>query len=194
MTDPIMTDPGKIPSVPLPPMWMPRRRVITACTYCRKRKIRCLTWEEPPKNPCERCTKKGLKCEYITIADQRDEVSTKTNMTLNVPPPESSAEGTPHMDNSHDLPCLKIHTPVTCTQPSRTPRRMHSIGIHPYYKESIHAYYQPSTRSHGQVSTTFWETRQSPSYGESGCPPSMSEYYYDANSSNLWYGGPRFLH
>ncbi|KAF8173342.1 hypothetical protein K438DRAFT_1980890 [Mycena galopus ATCC 62051] len=59
----------------LPPIFLTRRRVIIACTHCRKRKIRCLTPEDPPQNPCNRCAKKGLHCEYITIADQRDESS-----------------------------------------------------------------------------------------------------------------------
>ncbi|KAJ7176311.1 hypothetical protein C8R43DRAFT_943096 [Mycena crocata] len=48
------------------------KRVIIACTNCRKRKIRCLTSEQPPINPCERCAKKGLQCEYIPVPDQPD--------------------------------------------------------------------------------------------------------------------------
>ncbi|KAJ7336890.1 hypothetical protein DFH08DRAFT_964848 [Mycena albidolilacea] len=33
-----------------------------------KRKIRCITTEQPPTNPCARCTKKGLPCEYMAVA------------------------------------------------------------------------------------------------------------------------------
>lgn len=35
--------------------------------------VECLTAEDPPEGPCERCTKKGLKCEYITISNQQAE-------------------------------------------------------------------------------------------------------------------------
>ncbi|KAJ7921363.1 hypothetical protein B0H13DRAFT_1866742 [Mycena leptocephala] len=67
-----MADPTKLP----PPLFLTRRRVIIACTNCRRRKIRCLTAEDPPSNPCDRCIKKGLKCEYITITNQREDSST----------------------------------------------------------------------------------------------------------------------
>jgi hypothetical protein len=44
--------------------------------------IQCRTPEDPPLNPCDRCAKKGLKCEYITIANQRDESSTSRSAPL----------------------------------------------------------------------------------------------------------------
>ncbi|KAF7300883.1 C6 finger domain [Mycena kentingensis (nom. inval.)] len=50
-----------------------RRRVIIACTNCRKRKVRCLTAEDSPVHPCTRCVAKGLRCEYITVTDQRED-------------------------------------------------------------------------------------------------------------------------
>ncbi|KAJ7830637.1 hypothetical protein B0H14DRAFT_2593184 [Mycena olivaceomarginata] len=46
-----------------------RRRALMACTNCRKRKMRCITTEQPPTNPCARCTKKGLPCEYVSAED-----------------------------------------------------------------------------------------------------------------------------
>ncbi|KAJ7662555.1 hypothetical protein DFH06DRAFT_1324921 [Mycena polygramma] len=55
------------------PFALQRRRTLLACTNCRRRKMRCITTEQPPKNPCARCTKKGLTCEYVA-ADQ-DEYS-----------------------------------------------------------------------------------------------------------------------
>ncbi|KAJ7598838.1 hypothetical protein C8J56DRAFT_175199 [Mycena floridula] len=45
------------------------RRATIACRNCRKRKIKCETQENPPWNPCERCVRKKLQCEYITVAD-----------------------------------------------------------------------------------------------------------------------------
>ncbi|KAJ7026782.1 hypothetical protein C8F04DRAFT_1296110 [Mycena alexandri] len=61
----------------LPAVFLNRRRNIIACTNCRKRKIRCLTPEEPPENPCERCVKRGLRCEYITVANQQGSAKNK---------------------------------------------------------------------------------------------------------------------
>ncbi|KAJ6534111.1 hypothetical protein B0H19DRAFT_1080614 [Mycena capillaripes] len=49
------------------PIALQRRRTLVACTNCRKRKLRCITTEQPPKKPCARCTKKGLSCEYVSI-------------------------------------------------------------------------------------------------------------------------------
>ncbi|KIK65358.1 hypothetical protein GYMLUDRAFT_82608 [Collybiopsis luxurians FD-317 M1] len=46
-----------------------RRRAQIACRNCRKRKIKCVTNEEPPHNPCERCRRKGLTCEYVAVGE-----------------------------------------------------------------------------------------------------------------------------
>ncbi|KAJ7478283.1 hypothetical protein FB451DRAFT_1452594 [Mycena latifolia] len=54
-----------------------RRRTILACSNCRKRKIRCITTEQPPKNPCARCTKKGLSCEYVAAPDVEEHSSSR---------------------------------------------------------------------------------------------------------------------
>ncbi|KAJ6570869.1 hypothetical protein DFH09DRAFT_1079851 [Mycena vulgaris] len=56
------------------------RRTIVACSNCRKRKIRCLTTEQPPKNPCARCVKRHLPCEYLG-ATEPDYLSTTTSQT-----------------------------------------------------------------------------------------------------------------
>lgn len=37
-------------------------RPVTSCTFCRQHKIKCNASENYP-NPCQRCTKMGLKCE-----------------------------------------------------------------------------------------------------------------------------------
>ncbi|KAJ7636363.1 hypothetical protein FB45DRAFT_864413 [Roridomyces roridus] len=41
-----------------------KRRRITPCSNCRHRKVKCITSEQPPVNPCQRCAKKNLDCEY----------------------------------------------------------------------------------------------------------------------------------
>ncbi|KAJ6473371.1 hypothetical protein C8R47DRAFT_1324469 [Mycena vitilis] len=51
------------------PYALKRRRTIMACVNCRKRKIRCITTEQPPTNPCARCTKKRIPCEYIAMPE-----------------------------------------------------------------------------------------------------------------------------
>ncbi|KAJ7238136.1 hypothetical protein B0H12DRAFT_1137904 [Mycena haematopus] len=48
-----------------------RTRVFLACLNCRKRKIKCLT-NDGQETPCDRCVKKGLKCEYSPVADEQE--------------------------------------------------------------------------------------------------------------------------
>ncbi|KAJ7433996.1 hypothetical protein FB451DRAFT_1195786 [Mycena latifolia] len=42
-----------------------RKRVYLACLNCRKRKIRCIKAGE--SEPCERCVRRGLQCEYLAV-------------------------------------------------------------------------------------------------------------------------------
>ncbi|KAJ6532170.1 hypothetical protein DFH09DRAFT_1408832 [Mycena vulgaris] len=68
------------------PFAVMRRRTVMACSNCRKRKIKvginrlksmpspehisqCKTMEQPSKNPCARCAKKGLTCEYVAAPE-----------------------------------------------------------------------------------------------------------------------------
>ncbi|KAJ7771301.1 hypothetical protein DFH07DRAFT_953470 [Mycena maculata] len=63
---------------PLPPLHPParstakRRRTIMACTNCRQRKVKCITTEQPPKDPCARCTRNQLTCEYVSMVEQEE--------------------------------------------------------------------------------------------------------------------------
>ncbi|KAJ7865340.1 hypothetical protein B0H14DRAFT_3443038 [Mycena olivaceomarginata] len=57
-----------------------RRRSLMACTTCRKRKIRCITTEQPPINPCTRCTKNGLPCEYMAVGPDDSTPSQSPNL------------------------------------------------------------------------------------------------------------------
>ncbi|KAJ7472412.1 hypothetical protein B0H11DRAFT_1353854 [Mycena galericulata] len=45
------------------------RRGHIACLNCRKRKIKCIAQDEYPRPPCIRCSRKGIKCEYVSVAD-----------------------------------------------------------------------------------------------------------------------------
>ncbi|KAJ7029769.1 hypothetical protein C8F04DRAFT_1398280 [Mycena alexandri] len=91
-----------------------RRRVYIACTACRysarfqlaivdakwrarrKRKIRCITAEESPDKPCERCSEKGLRCEYLAVAEEQAPSSSH--------PPSSSSARNARFSNPGQLP------------------------------------------------------------------------------------------
>ncbi|KAJ7478286.1 hypothetical protein FB451DRAFT_1172621 [Mycena latifolia] len=70
-----------------------RRRTILACSNCRKRKIRCITTEQPPKNPCARCVKKGLTCEYVAAPEGEEHLTSASR------PQTPDASGA-HRENS----------------------------------------------------------------------------------------------
>ncbi|KAJ7919615.1 hypothetical protein B0H13DRAFT_2656672 [Mycena leptocephala] len=76
-----------------------RRRTIMACSHCRRRKIRCLTSEQPPVKPCAYCTRKHLTCEYVAVAD-----------------PEGYSRG-----GSPDLPVPDLADSETAPTPSPSP-------------------------------------------------------------------------
>ncbi|KAJ7450982.1 hypothetical protein B0H11DRAFT_2076633 [Mycena galericulata] len=69
-----------------------RSRINVACVNCRRRKIKCVTAEEPPRRPCERCAKRGLSCEYLSVADDRAQKPTSApagrteDLRLDAPP------------------------------------------------------------------------------------------------------------
>ncbi|KAJ7359501.1 kinase-like domain-containing protein [Mycena albidolilacea] len=64
-----------------------RKRAHIACKLCRKRKIKCVTTEEPPRNPCTRCTKRGLTCEYVAVEEEEPD----SPLHPMFPPPHGNA-------------------------------------------------------------------------------------------------------
>ncbi|KAJ6532647.1 hypothetical protein B0H19DRAFT_1081678 [Mycena capillaripes] len=114
-----MANPAKTPPPHFPPPFLTRRRVIIACTNCRKRKIRCLTPEDPPLNPCDRCTEKGLKCEYITITNQKNQ---KAGSRKNASEADAELSGTA----STSSPPVRL-PPVHTAHPSAP----HDFHVHP---------------------------------------------------------------
>jgi hypothetical protein len=53
-----------------------------SCTYFLTKKafilllsLQCITTEQPPKNPCARCAKRNLRCEYFQAPDQSPDIS-----------------------------------------------------------------------------------------------------------------------
>ncbi|KAJ6571024.1 hypothetical protein DFH09DRAFT_1079992 [Mycena vulgaris] len=79
-----------------------RSRVYIACIHCRKRKIRCITDEKGPLNPCERCARRGLNCEYLSVGEQD--------------PYPSSGRDTPNLDPVFMSPAPTAHMPNAWTQ------------------------------------------------------------------------------
>ncbi|KAF7318904.1 Zn(2)-C6 fungal-type domain-containing protein [Mycena chlorophos] len=53
-----------------PPPGHQRNRI--ACSNCRRRKIKCPYSEKHPTQPCARCVKDGLECEYVAIYSNED--------------------------------------------------------------------------------------------------------------------------
>ncbi|KAJ7207017.1 hypothetical protein C8J57DRAFT_1484686 [Mycena rebaudengoi] len=62
-----------------------RRRAYVACTNCRQRKVRCVSLSEVGDEPCNRCSKRGLKCEYIAIPDCQETSSEGDSTTTPEP-------------------------------------------------------------------------------------------------------------
>ncbi|KAJ7779483.1 hypothetical protein DFH07DRAFT_765763 [Mycena maculata] len=77
---------------PVNPVFMKRRRIYVACLNCRRRKIRCIATEET--EPCERCTKKKLTCEYMAVSEENAKLGgphEEHRKSLQRPPSHSTA-------------------------------------------------------------------------------------------------------
>ncbi|KAJ7685921.1 hypothetical protein B0H17DRAFT_1181368 [Mycena rosella] len=139
-----------------------RRRTIIACSYCRKRKIRCITTEQPPKNSCARCTRKNVPCEYVAISDPERDSIPHTPM-LRVPaadspaPPSEPDSAFSKPECAWALPFTAYHcSGVLARQPLVLPDSPQPFEIRPGYSvpssyalhHHVHdLYLQQSTRS-----------------------------------------------
>ncbi|KAJ6578326.1 hypothetical protein B0H19DRAFT_1062833 [Mycena capillaripes] len=106
-----------------------RRRTLVACSNCRKRKIKCVTEERVPRNPCVRCTKKGLHCEYALPSDH-----------------PSASENPPAPDYVSVEDYLSAHT--SPNSPSAAPPASGGQSHHPSMQAPAWAS-QPMLGSHG---------------------------------------------
>ncbi|KAF8167064.1 hypothetical protein K438DRAFT_2064792 [Mycena galopus ATCC 62051] len=50
-----------------------RKRAFLACVHCRRHKVKCRTDDESG-DPCERCIRRGLVCEYVSVRDAQEQV------------------------------------------------------------------------------------------------------------------------
>jgi hypothetical protein len=69
--------------------------------------FQCITTEQPPKNPCARCTKKHLPCEYVSV-EEDDPVSAN-------PSPDLSSSALPTSGAHSGRP--QTQTPAWAGQP-----------------------------------------------------------------------------
>ncbi|KAJ7628777.1 hypothetical protein FB45DRAFT_1004265 [Roridomyces roridus] len=119
----------------IPSQFERRTRVYIACVNCRRRKIRCKSGDSEEK-PCERCVKKGLRCEYVPV-DGRD--SNVNESTLN-----TSFAAHPQMYPSHHGHHREAGPPSVdprsrYTQPQPQPTGSSSHRRNPVGPGAIHA-------------------------------------------------------
>lgn len=84
-------------------------------------------------NPCDRCLKKGLKCEYVTITNQRED-SESTN-----PPPE---RGPSHSSSNPPPPRSQQATSGNSSRPVDPRRdgnsRRDQVAAQPPFHQPVH--------------------------------------------------------
>ncbi|KAJ7105027.1 hypothetical protein C8R44DRAFT_887032 [Mycena epipterygia] len=85
---------GKSSQQPVP-FAVQRRRSKLACVNCQKRKVRCIAPEQPPTNPCARCTRRRLTCEYVVSTE--DDSSPPANQSPETGPSDLPDDPPPDM-------------------------------------------------------------------------------------------------
>ncbi|KAJ6540522.1 hypothetical protein B0H19DRAFT_1077928 [Mycena capillaripes] len=79
-----------------------RKRIYVACIHCRKRKVRCVI--SSPNPQCERCTKKGLECEYLPVCVQQERALFETGYDWEDGSPSPPQSVTQPCANNQSLP------------------------------------------------------------------------------------------
>ncbi|KAJ7468242.1 hypothetical protein B0H11DRAFT_2284192 [Mycena galericulata] len=158
-----------------------RRRAFVACSNCRKRKIKCVTASDADDNPCTRCLKKGLTCEYAPVSD--NEYSASDSSPPNTPSAEiqpqtrnsgrsrgSQSYAPPHagtsgfLNTAPQLPPRGRRTPV----PSAGGSQLHLGGaVQPPYQPPYQYAQDPALYAHSSTSA---HTQQLPSRPQSVYP------------------------
>ncbi|KAJ7609718.1 hypothetical protein DFH06DRAFT_1374930 [Mycena polygramma] len=126
------------------------RRTIIACSYCRRRKIRCVTTEQPPTNPCAYCTRKGLTCEYVGADSCRHSrkgspdlsVADRSDSGTDSSPPPSPPLWTPSMTPAYFSPLYLDQEAVDQSQHQFSPSAFRSaqpvLSPAPTFRRSHH--------------------------------------------------------
>ncbi|KAJ6562716.1 hypothetical protein DFH09DRAFT_1478702 [Mycena vulgaris] len=173
------------------PFAIKRRRTILACSNCRKRKIRCITTEQPPNNPCARCTKRNIECEYVATTDPDKysnyppapdiRTASPAPIAMRWAPPLTRARGTtapplpytgPPPSSRRSLALAGYSTP---SLPGAT------LRFHPPYPAQSPSF-PPSASNHGSPNSSSDSMSPSPSTEYWNPPPQMSTHpaYCDA--------------
>ncbi|KAJ7664103.1 hypothetical protein B0H17DRAFT_1256557 [Mycena rosella] len=198
-----------------------RRRVYVACVNCRKRKIRCITAEEAPDKPCERCTRKGLTCEYLAVSEERarspNQMSGREGPTANpargarpnswAPQPYAGYNAgtgpSPHGSTTHSSP--PYYNPMTAPpsgyqsiiQPAH--RQDSSSHMHPQYPVHHPSYSHPSMTAQPLASqyqpTGPTQTQYHPSASQSqGYHVDYNQWFHDPGLNNVGRSNRRVSH
>ncbi|KAJ6514255.1 hypothetical protein C8R47DRAFT_569313 [Mycena vitilis] len=104
------------------------KRTNLACSNCRRRKIKCVPRNDSTQEPCERCSKRGLTCEFVAIGgadahDTSDHASTSyaPPASANSPSPPSQFPPTSYMHDNRDRVGSPSHYPQSHTLRMNSP-------------------------------------------------------------------------
>ncbi|KAJ6535596.1 hypothetical protein B0H19DRAFT_1080060 [Mycena capillaripes] len=162
-----------------------RTRVFLACLNCRKRKIKCLTVDSEEK-PCGRCVRKGLLCEYRTIAEEQEQSANAgaTDSYGRQPaPPTTQAAGSCSFGNQlctardlgartarlhplHNIPVIQdiqLVTSILLTGQDSLPRRVDHTGprldfARVFDRRLMHRKFVSETEPPAELSSKFSDT------------------------------------
>ncbi|KAK7052745.1 hypothetical protein R3P38DRAFT_3306360 [Favolaschia claudopus] len=147
-----------------------RRRTLLACLECRRRKMRCIPSEQPPTNPCARCQKKGLRCEYVAVE-------------IDDSGPSGSDSGIPPAPDHTPQPHRRA--PSWVAQPGPAPPLPYTAAPPPHARPrySGHSQY-PDLSLHGESTPQLQPQLQAGQYYPSGMyNPNQNQGYYNPMSA-----------
>ncbi|KAK6988592.1 hypothetical protein R3P38DRAFT_2804344 [Favolaschia claudopus] len=72
-----------------------RTRVFLACIHCRRLKQKCMT-DGLGERPCDRCVRKNIKCEYLTVGEEDEQATGTYNSPGYSQNPQSVPAGSYH--------------------------------------------------------------------------------------------------
>ncbi|KAJ7617165.1 hypothetical protein FB45DRAFT_1007775 [Roridomyces roridus] len=122
-----------------------RKRIYVACTQCRQRKIKCVTAStlEFPDTPCERCARKGLQCDYMSVGEQ-----------YAVPPPAAPPSGHPGRSRTPAPRAPDTRRPPSGTYPGpppSQPQRPPSRFSHSHSNSNLHPHPHSNSFNHNAM-------------------------------------------
>ncbi|KAK7042102.1 hypothetical protein R3P38DRAFT_305443 [Favolaschia claudopus] len=79
------------------------KRTDLACSHCRRRRVKCKISKDNPQEPCERCVKRQLCCQYMSVAEQEQEfeMAPAPQPLPSSTPTPGSYRGSPRHSDSH---------------------------------------------------------------------------------------------